>query len=68
VKFRDEPPHSGIQISAIKPITGVAGLIFAVGVILIFVIGLPVAKWFLLFSVGGGLLAFVILRLTDRSR
>jgi multisubunit Na+/H+ antiporter MnhG subunit len=42
--------HPGITMHKI-PVAGVGGLIFAVGIVVLAVVGLPFAKWFLLGSV-----------------
>ena len=57
--------HPGIRIDKI-PIKGPAGLILTVGMLIIFLIGLPVARWFLALSVPLGVIIGVILRLTCR--
>ncbi len=58
-------PHPGIRIHAI-PVAGVGGLIFTVGSLLIFLIGVPLAKWFLLGSAAVGVLVFGLIRLLRR--
>jgi mannose/fructose/N-acetylgalactosamine-specific phosphotransferase system component IID len=68
MRFRDEERHPGIRIHAVGPIAGIGGLIFTVGILLLFLIGMPtVAKWFLLASIIGGLVAFAVLRVTGKS-
>jgi uncharacterized membrane protein len=54
--------HPGITMHKI-PVAGIGGFIFAVGIIVLAVVGLPFAKWFLLGAVilGGGVVG--ILRL-----
>jgi hypothetical protein len=42
-----EAPHPGINISKIPVGGGVAGMLAAVSVIIIGLIGLPVTRWFL---------------------
>jgi UDP-N-acetylmuramyl pentapeptide phosphotransferase/UDP-N-acetylglucosamine-1-phosphate transferase len=54
--------HPGITIHKI-PVAGVGGLIFAVGIMVLAVVGLPFAKWFLLGAVILGLAVLGILRL-----
>jgi len=39
--------HRGPRIDAI-PVVGVGGLIFAIGIVVLALVGLPIAKWFLL--------------------
>jgi UDP-N-acetylmuramyl pentapeptide phosphotransferase/UDP-N-acetylglucosamine-1-phosphate transferase len=48
--------HPGITIHKM-PVAGVGGLIFAVGIVVIALLGLPIAKWFL---AGAVLLGVVI--------
>ena len=57
--------HPGITMHKI-PVKGPAGLIFTVGVLIILLIGLPEARWFLALSVPLGVIIGVILRLTSR--
>jgi len=59
---RDADFHRGPRIDAI-PVVGVGGLIFAIGVAVMFVGGLPIAKWFFIASVPAGFLALVTIRL-----
>jgi hypothetical protein len=59
--------HRGITMHAI-PVVGVGGLIFAIGVVLIFTTGVPGAKWFLIGSLPVGLLALMVIRLVHKLR
>jgi len=59
--------HRGPRIDAI-PVVGVGGLIFAIGMVVMFVGGLPIAKWFLLASVPAGFLALGAIRLFRKLR
>lgn len=54
--------HPGPRIDKIRVI-GVGGLIFTVGTLVIFLIGIPIAPWFLLFAVAAGLGMAIVLRL-----
>ena len=54
--------HPGITMHKI-PVAGVGGLIAAIGIVLIAVLGLPIAKWFLVGSVILGVAVVGILRL-----
>jgi hypothetical protein len=54
-----EDAHPGINISKIPVGGGVAGLMIAVSIVLIALLGLPLAKWFL--GVGLALGAFMAL-------
>jgi len=57
--------HPGITMHKI-PVKGPAGLLFAVGMVIIFLIYLPEARWFLVLSLALGVIIGVILRLTSR--
>ncbi len=48
------------------PVKGPAGLLFTIGVLVLFLIGLPAARWFLALSLLLGVVIGVILRLTSR--
>ena len=48
--------HPGIRIEKI-PVKGAAGLIFALGVMFIFWVGVPAVRGFLIFGASGGLAA-----------
>jgi hypothetical protein len=54
-------PHPGIRIEKI-PVKGAAGLIFALGVMFIFWVGLPTVRGFVILGAVGGLAAFAVLR------
>jgi len=56
--------HPGIRIDKI-PIKGRAGLVFTVGMLIIFLAALPAARWFLALSVPLGVIIGAILRLTS---
>jgi hypothetical protein len=57
--------HPGIRIDKIS-VEGPAGLLFTIGVLVLFLIGLPAARWFLALSLPLGVVIGVILRLTSR--
>jgi hypothetical protein len=57
--------HPGINMHKI-PVQGPAGLLFTVGVLIIFLTGLPAARWFLALSLPCGVIIGIILRLTSR--
>jgi hypothetical protein len=65
VKIEPAKLHPGITMHKI-PIKGPAGLIFTVGMLIIFLIRLPEARWFLALSLPVGIIIGVILRLTSR--
>jgi len=46
MRYRDGSWHPGITIHKM-PVVGIGGLIFAVGVVVIALHGLPLLKWFL---------------------
>jgi len=48
------------------PVKGVAGLIFAVGFMVLILVAVPAARWFLLPSIPAGLLVGAILHLMSR--
>jgi len=57
--------HPGIRIDKIS-VEGGAGLLFTIGVLALFLVGLPVTRWFLALSLLLGVVIGVILRLTSR--
>jgi hypothetical protein len=61
----DEQP--GIRIHKI-PVKGWAGLVFAIGVMLLFFIALPHVRWFILLTLPSGLILGVVLYLLHRRR
>ena len=63
----DLPTRAEITIHKV-PVVGVVGFIFVVGIIVIALLGLPVAKWFLLASLLAGLIVVGIIRLAHRVR
>jgi hypothetical protein len=62
---RDMRPQ--IDIAKI-PIKGWVGLVFVIGVMAIFLIGLPAVRWFFLLSIPPGILVGGILYLLHRRR
>jgi hypothetical protein len=50
------------------PVKGVAGLIFAVGFMVLILVAVPAARWLLLLSLPAGLLVAAILYLSHRQR
>lgn len=48
-------PHPGIRIDSI-PVNGWVGVVFALGVMLVFLIGSPAVRWFFVLSLPSGLL------------
>jgi hypothetical protein len=58
--------HRGISMHAIPVGANIGGAIFTIGIIVAVLIGLPIAKWFLLESVLGGVAVFFIFRLFRR--
>lgn len=53
--------HPGIRIEKI-PVKGAAGLVFALGVMFIFWVGIPTIQGFVILGAVGGLAAFAALR------
>ena len=63
---RDSPEiHPGIRIDKIS-VEGGAGLLFAIGILVLFLVGLPPTRWFLAASVAVGAIIGIVLRLTSR--
>jgi hypothetical protein len=56
----DLPKHPGIRIDKIS-VRSWVGLVFAVGVMVFFLIALPAVRWFLLLTLPAGILAGVVL-------
>jgi len=52
--------HPGIRIDK-TPVRSWVGLVFAVGVMVLFLIALPAVRWFLLLTLPAGMLAGVVL-------
>ena len=50
-----DKPHQGIRIDQI-PVSGVGGLIFAIGIVLLALIGLPEARALGAVGLGGGVI------------
>ena len=59
--------HPGIRIDKIPVGAGIAGLVVAVGSMLIFLVGLPVLWYFFVPAVVLGVGIGIALRLTDRA-
>jgi len=57
-----------INVSKIPVGGGVAGLMIAVTVVVIGLIGIPATRWFLLGSAALGMVIALVLRLASRSR
>lgn len=68
VKERPAKYHQGTTMHALRVGGCVAGAIFTIGMMAIVLIGVPIAKWFFLAAVVGGVAAFFLIRSTDRSR
>jgi hypothetical protein len=66
MQHRDANYHPGISMHHIKVGGCVAGAIFALGTVLMVLLGIPVAKWFLLGSVIAGIAVFFLLRRVHR--
>jgi len=64
--MKDEAPGPEINISQIRVGGGVAGLIFTVGSMLIFLVGIPVLWYVFAFAVAVGVGIAVVLRLANR--
>ncbi|MGD0223421.1 MAG: hypothetical protein ABSF71_13880 [Terriglobia bacterium] len=57
--------HPGITMHKI-PVSGAMGLVFTVGMIVIVLLSLPQARWFLAMSLPVGAVIGIILRMTSR--
>ena len=57
--------HPGISMHKI-PVKGPVGLVFTIGVLIVFLTGLPAARWFLALSLPVGVIIGIILRMTSR--
>jgi hypothetical protein len=57
--------HPGITMHKI-PVEGAAGLLFTVGVLVITLLSLPEARWFMALSLTAGAAIGIILRWTSR--
>ena len=62
MKDRSAKYHSGITMHALRVGGCVVGAVFTMGAMAIVLLGLPMAKWFLLVSVAGGIATFMLLR------
>jgi hypothetical protein len=63
----ERDPHPGIRIDKI-PAKGWAGLVFVLGVMLVFLLGSSQVRWFFFLSIPPGILIGVILYLVHRRR
>jgi L-asparagine transporter-like permease len=57
--------HPGITMHKI-PVEGWVGLLFTVGVLVMILVSLPQARWFLAISLPTGVIIGIVLRLTSR--
>jgi hypothetical protein len=67
VKDHGHNPHPGISMHKI-PVQGGMGLVFVIGLMVIFLMGLPQVRWFFLLSITPGLLIGAILCFIHRRR
>ncbi len=63
----ERDPHPGIRIDKI-PVKGWAGLVFVLGVMLLFLVASPAVRWFFFLSIPPGILIGLILYLRHRGR
>lgn len=54
--------HPGIRIDKI-PVSGAVGLIFVVGTLMIFLVGVPATRWFFFISLAAGIVGGLALYL-----
>jgi hypothetical protein len=66
-RIADSPRRAEITIHKVA-VVGVVGFVFAVGIVVMAKVGLPVAKWFLLASVLAGVVVAGIIRLAHKMR
>ena len=66
-KHRWTQYHPGIRLHAIPVEDNLGGWIFTLGLVVVFLVGVPIAKWFLLASLAGGVATFLLLRRLHRS-
>jgi len=62
-----ESPHPGINVSKIPVGGGVAGMLAALSVVIIGLIGLPVTRWFLAASLVAGVFIALLRRWIGRA-
>lgn len=62
-----QKPHPGINISSIPVGGGVAGMLAALSVVTIGLIGLPITRWFLGASLAAGAFIALVRRWADRT-
>ena len=67
LKDHGQTPHPGIAIHKI-PVKGWVGLVFVVGIMLLFLVGLPQVRWFFLLSLPTGLLVGTVMYFIHRRR
>ncbi len=65
--MEDNRWHPGINMHRLRFGGGIAGFIFTVGTLLIFLIGVPAFRPFLLLSIGLGILIALVLRIARRT-
>jgi hypothetical protein len=65
-KQKDDSSNPEINISKIRAGGGIAGLIFAIGSMLIFLLGIPGLWYFFAFAIALGVGIAVVLRLANR--
>ncbi|MGH9555557.1 MAG: hypothetical protein ACRD2Y_07010 [Terriglobales bacterium] len=62
MKDRSAKYHQGITMHAMRVAGCVAGAVFTLGAMVIVLAGLPIARWFLLAAIAGGIAAFFLIR------
>ncbi len=67
MKDHGQNPHPGISMHKI-PVRGPAGVVFVLGVMLLFLVGSPAVRWFFLLSIPPGILIGITLYLIHRRR
>ncbi len=68
MKDHDNRRHPGISMHRIPVGAGIAGVLFTVGSMAVFLIGIPALRYFLGLALVLGIGIAIVLHLTDRSR
>ena len=64
--MKDDGPHPGIQMHKLPVGAGFAGLVFTIGSMAIFLLGLPLLWYFLAGAVALGIGVAIVLRIAER--
>jgi len=64
--MKDQQHHSGISMHSIKIDANIPGLLFTLGCLGIFLVGVPAFRGFLALSIAAGAIIAVVLRILHR--